>query len=85
MWTIIRAVKPRAPGMSKDTRYRARGTLAAPTKMQPEEKAPPIPSAAFSGGFFMPKCPLAHSPHDGESAPWRHDGDRRRHGPRPPA
>ena len=48
--------------MSKDTRYRARGTLAAPTTMQPEEKAPLIPSAAFSGGSFMPKCPVAHSP-----------------------
>ena len=75
----IRAGKPWAPGMSKDTRYQAWGTLAAPTTMQPEEKAPPIPSAAFSGGFFMPKCPLARSPHDGESAPPRNDGDRRRH------
>ena len=85
MWTRIRAGKPRAPGMSKDTRYRARGTLAAPTRMQPEEKAPLIPSVMLSGGSLMPKCLLAHSPHDGESAPWRHDGDRRWHGPRPPA
>ena len=30
MWTRIRAGKPRAPGMSKDTGYRVRGTLAAP-------------------------------------------------------
>ncbi len=57
----IRAGKPRAPGMSKDKRYRARGTLAAPTRMQPEEKAPPIPSVMLSGGFFMPKCPLYDS------------------------
>ena len=62
VWTRIRAGKPWAAGMSKDTRYRARGTLAAPTGMQPDGMAPVIPSAAFSGGFFMPKCPLAHSP-----------------------
>ena len=80
----IRAGKPWAPGMSKDTRYQARGTLAAPTRMQPEEKAPPIPSAAFSGGSLMPKCLLARSRPDGESAPWRHDGDRRRHDLAPP-
>ena len=80
----VRAGKPRAPGMSKDTGYRVRGTLAAPTRMQPEGTAPVIPSAAFSGGFFMPKCPLARSPHDGESAPWRDDGDQRRHDLAPP-
>ena len=84
VWTRIRAGKPRAPGMSKDTRYRVWGTLAAPTRMQPEEKAPPIPSAAFSGGSLMPKCLLARSRPDGESAPWRHDGDRRRHDLAPP-
>ena len=83
VWTRIRAGKPRAPGMSMDTRYQAWGTLAAPTRMQPEEKAPPIPSAMLSGGFFMPKCPLARSPPDGESAPG-HDGDRRRHDLAPP-
>ena len=82
--TRIRAGKPWAAGMSKDTRYRARGTLAAPTGMQPDGMAPVIPSAAFSGGLFMPKCPLARSPHDGESAPPRHDGDRRRHDLAPP-
>ena len=80
----VRAGKPRAPGMSKDTGYRVRGMLAAPTRMQPEGTAPVIPSAAFSGGFFMPKCPLARSPHDGESAPPRHDGDHQRHDLAPP-
>ena len=84
VWTRIRAGKPRAPGMSKDTRYQARGTLAAPTRMQPEEKAPLIPSVMLSGGSLTPKCPLAHSPPDGESAPPRHDGDRRRHDLAPP-
>ena len=84
VWTRIRAGKPRAPGMSKDTRYRVRGTLAAPTRMQPEEKAPVIPSGMLSGGSLMPKCPLARSPHDGESAPPRHEGDRRRHDLAPP-
>ena len=84
VWTRIRAGKPRAPGMSKDTRYQAWGTLAAPTRMQPEEKAPVIPSVLLSGGSLMPKCPLAHSPHDGESAPPRQDGDRRRHDLAPP-
>ena len=83
VWTV-RAGKPRAPGMSKDTSYRVRGTLAAPTRMQPEEKAPVIPSVMLSGGSLMPKCPLARSPHDGESAPPRHDGDRRRHDLAPP-
>ena len=84
VWTRIRAGKPWAPGMSMDTRYRAWETLAAPTRMQPDETAPVIPSAAFSGGFFMPKCPLAHKPHDGESAPPRHDGDHQRHDLAPP-
>ena len=80
----MRAGKPWAPGMSKDTRYQARGTLAAPTTMQPEEKAPPIPSVMLSGGSLMPKCLLARSPPDGESAPPGHDGDRRRHDLAPP-
>ena len=80
----IRTGKPWAPGMSKDTRYQARGTLAAPTTMQPEEKAPPIPSVMLSGGSLMPKCLLARSPPDGESAPPGHDGDRRRHDLAPP-
>ena len=60
------------------------GTIAAPTRMQPEEKAPPIPCVMLSGGSLMPKCPLARSPLDGESAPPRHDGDRRRHDLAPP-
>ena len=48
--------------MSKDTRDRAWGTLAAPTGMQADEPAPVPPLVMLSGGFFMPKCPLAHSP-----------------------
>ena len=35
MWTRIRAGKPWAAGMSKDTRDRAWGTLATPTGMKP--------------------------------------------------
>ena len=85
----IRAGKPRAPGMSKDTRYRVWGTLAAPTGMQPDGMAPVIHSAAFAGGFFMPKCPLARSPWIVRilcSACTRHhvEGDSQSAAPRPP-
>jgi len=61
VWTRIRAGKPWAAGMSKDTGDRAWGTLAAPTGMQSEEPALVPPSVMLSGGFFMPKCPLARA------------------------
>ena len=59
------------------------GNACRPNEEQPEEKAPPIPSAAFSGGFFMPKCPspTAHLPGNqrrrgmtatGGGTTWRH-------------
>ena len=55
----IRAGKPRAPGMSMDTRYQAWGTLAAPTRSSPRRRprrSPPQHSPVDS------PCPSARSP-----------------------
>ncbi len=74
----IRAGKPWAPGMSKDTRDRAWGTLAAPTGMQADEPAPVPPLVMLSGGFFMPKPPTPHSPPDRAHLAHVHRASRRR-------
>jgi len=81
----MRAGKPRAPATSIDAMLRLASARTTPMWMQPERAAAVTASVILSSGFFIPKCPLARGPPDGESTPRRHGGAGPPHRPEPTA
>ena len=53
---------------------RLASTQTTPLWMQPEGAAAVSAFAALPKRYFIPKCPLAHGPPDGECTPRRHGG-----------
>ena len=81
----MRAGKPRALDASTDAMWRLASARTTPLCMEPEEHAAVTASVILSSGFFIPKCPLARGPPDGESTPRRHGGAGPPHRPEPTA
>jgi len=81
----MRAGKPWAPATSIDAMLRLASARTTPMWMQPEGAAAATTSVMLSSGFFIPKCPLARGPPDGESTPRRHGGAGPPHTPEPTA
>ena len=81
----MRAGKPRAPDASTDALLWLASTRTTPMWMPPEEHVVVTASIMLSSGFFIPKCPLARGPPDGESTPRRHGGAGPPHSSEPTA
>ena len=57
----------------------------SPLWMQPEVHAAVTASGTLPKRYFIPKCPLARGPPDGECTPRRHGGAGPQHNPEPTA
>ena len=68
----MRAGKPRATGTSIDAMLRLASDRTTPLWMQPEEHVAGTASIVLPKRYFIPKCPLARGPPDGECTPRRH-------------
>ena len=81
----MRAGKPRAPATSIDAMLRLASAQTTPLWMQPEEHVAGTASGPLPKRYFIPKCPLARGPPDGECTPRRHGGAGPQHSPEPTA
>ena len=79
------AGKPRATGTSIDAMLRLASARTTPLWMQPEEHVAGTASIVLPKRYFIPKCPLARGPPDGECTPRRHGGAGPQHSPEPTA
>ena len=81
----MRAGKPRAPATSIDAMLRLASARTTPMWMQPEGAAAVTVPDLLPKRYFIPKCPLARGPPDGECTPRRHGGAGPPHVPEPTA